>query len=450
MTASAMLETDAIQHAEIPPLVPEALWRNVVALYKNPLPSFVRWYQDATLGAIYRFRAGWREYTVLAGVEANLLLRDHDGEAFTSYRVFKEAGEQLHQAGSFISELDGDQHRAVRQRMQPGFTPKAVDSYVPRMLQSVEGIIREWKVGQVLPVLDVMQELVARGLGVGMVGHDIKHGYHDAVTFGAFLNSAAIAKTWPRILLSIHPGYLRAKRRMEARVDKLIEQRGKPNESGLDLLDSVHQAPGMTPIDKRVTVQLPFMAGEDTAAPLLGCVLYEVYTRPDVLERVQAEVDAAWPLNAEKVKTLTTLWSVLWETARLHPVFSGIPREAIRDFTFAGYRVPAGAKLIFATSVTHFLPAFFPEPLQFDLGRLERNEYDRHPGVFHPFALGSHACLGRFASEAIMAVILAVLLHEVRLELDPPGYHLKTGLTPLLRLEQRYHLRVAASRLPLS
>lgn len=45
-----------------------------------------------------------------------------------------------------------------------------------------------------------------------------------------------------------------------------------------------------------------------------------------------------------------------------------------------------------------------------------------------------------------MAVIVATILHDVCLTLDPPGYLLTFGLNPLLRLEKRFHLRVVERR----
>lgn len=448
MRFSAILETDAPQQMELAPLAPGSALRNAIQLYRNSLLMFLRWYQDPQLGAIYRFRAGRREYTVLAGREANLRLKERDGKDFLSYEIFQEAGRQLHQSGCFISELDGEPHQQVRKTMQPGFTPEAADSYVPRMAAGVEQVVRGWQVGQVLHMNAAMQELVSNGLGLAMVHHAIGNGYKDAVTFGSFLNGAAIAKTWPRPLL-YHPGYLLAKWRMERRMDKLMKQRGTPNESERDLLDVVLGQPGLSTIDCRVAIQLPFMAGDDTAAPLIGCLLYELHTRPTILARVQAEVDAAYadgPLTAETLQyKLPTLWSVIWEAFRLHPVFSGVPRVASCAFTFAGRRVEAGQNLIFATPVTNFLPEFFPDPETFDIERARRGEFDR-PDVFLPFATGPHICIGRFVSEKVIGVIVATILHEFRLELEP-GYVLKTGLNPLLRLSERFHMRVVERRL---
>ena len=225
-----------------------------------------------------------------------------------------------------------------------------------------------------------MQELVSKSLGWAMAHHHIGDGYRDAVTFGAFLNSAVIAKTWPRWMLS-NPTYLRAKRRMERRMDRIIRERAAqgPGKSGeRDLLDMLVSQPVLTHIDRRVTVQLSFMAGDDTAAPLLGCVLYELHTRPAILARVQAEVDAAFAdcrPDAEIFRhRLPTLWSVIREASRLHPVFSGVPHVAACDFTFAGCRVKAGQWLIFATPVTHFADDYFPNPDQFDVAISSHSE----------------------------------------------------------------------------
>ncbi len=170
------------------------------------------------------------------------------------------------------------------------------------------------------------------------------------------------------------------------------------------------------------------MAAMDTAAPLTGCVLYELDRHPSVLEQVQAEIDAAWASGTSDAETfrrkMPTLHSAILETFRLHPVFSAIPRATTRAFEFAGCHIEPGQWLLFATPVTHFLPRFFPDPSTFDIERERRGEY-RQPGAFYPFATGPHICIGQHVSEAVMMTTVATILRMVRLEL-PPGYVLKS------------------------
>ena len=150
MESTATQARGAAHLIPLPPPAPGSRWHHALQLYRNPLPLFREWYQ--TVGPIYRFGVFGREYIVLAGLEANLLLKERDGIDFRSYEVFKEAGEQLHQSGSFISELDGEQHRQVRQTMQPGFTPEAVARYVPGRVDAAERAVGSWRVGHRLPM----------------------------------------------------------------------------------------------------------------------------------------------------------------------------------------------------------------------------------------------------------------------------------------------------------
>ncbi len=236
MKSSATLVPDAPEIAPLAPTAPGSGLRNAINLYHHPIPMFVQWHREA--GPICRFRALGREFLAMSGPEANLLLKEQDGAYFRSYEVFFRAGKQLHQQDHFISQLDGEAHRQQRRILQPGFDHAAVTHYYPRMCAAAEQVIRTWKPGQRLSMTAAMQSLVCQQLGFAMVHHKLGKRYKDAVTFSKFLNGAAIAGTWPAVLLA-WPTYLLAKWRMEARMRRLIKERRAqgPNEQEPDLLD---------------------------------------------------------------------------------------------------------------------------------------------------------------------------------------------------------------------
>ncbi|MDE2953589.1 MAG: cytochrome P450, partial [Gemmatimonadota bacterium] len=55
----------------------------------------------------------------------------------------------------------------------------------------------------------------------------------------------------------------------------------------------------------------------------------------------------------------------------------------------------------------------------------ERAEHRQH-GVYAPFGLGAHRCLGSNLAEALIALNMAAVLRETELVLDPPDCELKT------------------------
>ncbi|WP_424102272.1 cytochrome P450 [Moorena producens] len=84
-----------------------------------------------------------------------------------------------------------------------------------------------------------------------------------------------------------------------------------------------------------------------------------------------------------------------------------------------------------ATSVSHFLDQFFPNPYTFDIDRYgePRNEHHQ-PGAYAPFGLGAHVCLAKGMTEIQIMTIMATLLRRVKLHIDPPSYKLKTVYNP--------------------
>src|SRR3546814_4342169 len=54
------------------------------------------------------------------------------------------------------------------------------------------------------------------------------------------------------------------------------------------------------------------------------------------------------------------------EALRMIPPVPVIPRRALRDFEFGGYRIPAGTNVGVNTSHTHRMADYWPEPEKFD------------------------------------------------------------------------------------
>lgn len=166
-----------------------------------------------------------------------------------------------------------------------------------------------------------------------------------------------------------------------------------------DILALHAEDPGFLP-DSDVPLALlgPFIAGLDTVAGTCAFMLYELLKYPLLLERMRAEADAVLPdqtLRADALGRLDVTHRVALETLRMYPVAAAITRTAAETFEFAGCTVPAGERVLVATTVPHRLPQYFPRPERFDIERYppERAEH-RRAGAFAPFGAGPHVCLG--------------------------------------------------------
>jgi cytochrome P450 len=64
------------------------------------------------------------------------------------------------------------------------------------------------------------------------------------------------------------------------------------------------------------------------------------------------------------------------------------------------------------------------------------------PGVFAPYSLGAHTCLGAGMAEAIMLINMAALLKFAKLDLTSPDYEVPIRTIPLPNPGQKFALTV--------
>ena len=80
----------------------------------------------------------------------------------------------------------------------------------------------------------------------------------------------------------------------------------------------------------------------------------------------------------------------------------------------------AGETLLVAFNLPCLMSEYFSDPLCFDIDRFApgRDE-SRQPGVFAPFGIGRHFCLGAGLAEALCALEVAMTTREVDAVLPP-------------------------------
>ncbi|OMO66627.1 Cytochrome P450 [Corchorus capsularis] len=142
------------------------------------------------------------------------------------------------------------------------------------------------------------------------------------------------------------------------------------------------------------------IGGHDTASASITFIVKYLAELPHIYNEVyneQMEIARSKQpgelLNWEDIKKMKYSWNVACEVMRLAPPLQGAFREAIHDFTFAGYSVPKGWKLHWNVNSTHKNADYFPEPEKFDPSRFEGN--GPAPYTFVPFGGGPRMCPGK-------------------------------------------------------
>jgi len=415
--------------APLPPLVD----LSGVTQEEQPHVSLYR-----TYGPVFRLPQPRQEpRIILAGSEINVFLARHEDEFFTTREQWEQFDAMISQKPSsgMTEARDGEANRKRRAQSSRHWSRARILDQIPQMIEITLASTQSWQPGSSMPVHASMRRLVAEQLGRLLLGVSPGEYLDDFVTYlnTTIVNTLGVGSQSGARFDS--PEYQRAVERVNefgraAYEAHLLhpQPNGKP-----DMIDDVMRETAQYPEPYRRAILEhvalgPMLAGIDTVANSLSFMLYALLAYPEALQRVQAEVDAAFADNSltwEQLKQMPDLHGAMMETLRRYPVAGGHRARVARPLTLAGYRLEQGLDVEVAMTVPHFLEELYPNPMQFDLDRFRppRNEH-RKPGAYAPFGLGDHTCLGAGIAEVQLLVAMATLLSTFALQLDPPDYHL--------------------------
>ncbi len=452
MYDSGTLMTATLSHE--PPSAPSLpLVGDAFAMAGNVGAFFTRQYLQ--LGPVFRVHALHRRFTVLAGPEANLFATRAGSKHLRSREFWMDFDKELGAARSMVS-MDGDEHARMRKAQKPGYSRSFIHEHLHDVIAITRREVAEWPVDEPIPALYALQRIVTEQLGTIAAGVSPRDYLDDMIVFVRTLLAARVTRQRPAVLMRT-PRFRRARQRVEelyATVRAVHDPDGR-SDAEPDLVDDLmalhHVDPQFLPeTDLMPAVLGPFIAGLDTVGSTCAFMLYALLKHPDLLDRMAAEADASFAhgtLTAETLRRLDVTHRVALETLRMYPIAPAITRTVSNTFEFAGYTIPAGETIIVATTVPHHLPQYFREPERFDIERYttERQEH-RQPGVFAPFGVGSHVCLGAGFAEVAIAATMATIVREVEVALDPPDYILKINPVPTPSPDDHFRFRVTRRR----
>ncbi len=422
-------------------------------MLSDPLEFFVQNYLK--LGPVFRVQAFNRHMTVLAGPEVNTFFVREADKLLGSNDLFGGIAQETN-TGVNLAAMDGERHKWWRRIMRPGYSREAFLCQIPSVVATIRATTQNWQIGEPFAVVPQFRRLITRELGPAIVQAESGQYFDDIWHFFNIMMQVLAMKTRPRLLLYT-PAYRRAKMRAFDFARQTLDwHRATPlTERYSDLLDDMMAAQDIdgqkvSQDDLLAAALGPFFAGLDTVANTSSFMLYSLLKYPQVLQRVQAEVDEYLTSDSPDpavFKQMPALHATALETLRRYPVAYTLPRVVLEPFEFGGYRFEQGETVYIATTLTHFLPAYFPEPYRFDIDRhLPPREEHKQPGKFAPYGLGAHTCLGAGTAEIQIMLTLGTILRTVRLELEPADYELKYVYTPLPCPEPRFRVKVVERR----
>ncbi|XP_069805269.1 cholesterol 24-hydroxylase-like [Dendropsophus ebraccatus] len=170
-------------------------------------------------------------------------------------------------------------------------------------------------------------------------------------------------------------------------------------------------------IDNFVTF---FIAGQETTANQLSFAVMELAQNPEILTRVQSEVDevigSKRDIAYEDLGKLQYLSQVLKETLRLYPTAPGTSRALEEETVVEGVRIPARTTLMFNSYIMGRMEKFYQDPLVFNPDRFHPDA--PKPGyAYFPFSLGPRSCIGQVFAQMEAKVVMAKFLQRFEFEL---------------------------------
>ncbi len=179
-----------------------------------------------------------------------------------------------------------------------------------------------------------------------------------------------------------------------------------------------------------------FLAGHETTASVLTWTFFILSQRPDIRERMRAEiaeVAGEGEITLQHVKRLEFTRDVFREALRLYPPITFIPRVAAQDVEVAGVGARKGAMIMIAPWTIHRHRELWRDADRFDPDRFADPAQKRSVAeAYLPFGMGPRICVGAAFATIESGLILARLVRAFDFEALEPD-----RVRPVARLTTR-------------
>lgn len=346
----------------------------------------------------------------------------------------------------------GDFHTRQRRLLQPSFHHKRLDCYAETMRARTQARICVWQADQRLDLTREMHELsldiaantlFSTDLASNVVA-EIQHCL-PIVLAGAATRTLSPFSFLEKLPTPGNRRFRDADRRLRAVIDSVIQARRADGADRGDLLSMVLAArdadTGEQMTDQQVQDELVtlLVAGAETTADTLCFLFHEFCRHPEVEQRLADELRQVLdgrPSGYDDVAALGYLHHVISEILRLRNPIWLLMRRSTAEIELGGTRFPPGTEFLFSIPRLHADPSVFPQPDRFDPDRWHATPANSIPkGGYLPFGAGKRQCIGNDFAWIEMAVIVATILTQWRLE-PVPGHDIHPVYDAVARLNQ--------------
>jgi cytochrome P450 len=290
-----------------------------------------------------------------------------------------------------------------------------IQGYLQTMWQATDDVSGEWGERACVDLLIEMRRIALLILTRTLFGDDV--GPHLDDLWTSILRTIHYISPGPWLVWPTIPrvGYRQALQRLDGYLSRIITHRHASPDTTGDLLGSLITS-GMDDGLIRDQLLTMFIAGHDTSTALLAWSLYLLSIHPDVLARVQTEMEevvGTQPPTYAQLRQLGYLDRVIKETLRLYPPIHLGSRIAATELVFRNYHIPAGTRVLYSLYLTHRDKKYWPAPDRFDPDRFAPEHAHNRPAyAYLPFGGGPRNCMGAAFAQVEAKIVLARLLQR--------------------------------------
>jgi cytochrome P450/NADPH-cytochrome P450 reductase len=382
--------------------------------------------------------------------------------------------------GGGISVIgDGQHYEQVRRVMLPWYSPQHQRTQLPRMKEQAQRLVAAWsKLPDDEPVdargwmEKYTLEVSGRGacsLDFGLLdeGARCPHAFSTAVPESTKESILRVAEARPDFTLFVgRTGRARKRRYREQNkelfgtADALVRARlhTKPLGEQTDLLTRLVTTPDpetgefLDAETVRDQVLMHLSNGFNGPSITGAWLAYVLATRPDVEEKLIAEIDAItggdpeYDLQYDDLMQLTYTTQVIKETLRIYPPMPVTIRRSLKDGMLGPYRIRKGDIILVGALAAQRDPRYWgPEPDVFDPDHFAMERVVSRPRhAFIPFSIGKRQCMAQEVTFMMLRVVLFEIYKRYQLRLAPGATVTKNTVVttkptsvPIVRLPRR-------------
>jgi epi-isozizaene 5-monooxygenase / beta-farnesene synthase len=331
-----------------------------------------------------------------------------------------------------VATANGPRHRRQRRTIQPAFRLDAIPAYGPIMEEEAHALTERWQPGTTIDCTSESFRIAVRIAARCLLRGD----YMDERAERLCIALATVFRgMYRRMVVPLGPLYdlplppnrtfNRALADLHLLVDEIVAERRASGQKPDDLLTALLEAEDENgkPIgeqeihDQVVAIVTP---GSETVASTIMWLLHVLAEHPEHAAKVRAEVESVTggrPVAFEDVRGLRYTNNVVVEAMRLRPAVWILTRRAVTDTSLGGYRIPAGADIIYSPYAIQRDAKSYADNLKFDPDRwLPERAKEVPKYAMSPFSVGNRKCPSDHFSMAQLTLITAALSAKYRFE----------------------------------